>query len=280
MTENGSGTTEPTASEIDAARRWLAKAGTPVGVPTRLLAIRIGARRGAGYQGAGRKAGILALSLVCGVAYQFLQELPGVRGVEMTAVAVVYFLAIGVQAGAWFVPRRRERGLPRMERSSGPMLLGGWYLASALVTFGGGFVLCVAMYLLTPARTYAWSWFGLLVVSGVWSAVILARVLRAPAVAEDEGSLAVDKLLRIEDAYVVMPAQFAVLVLVDLLLGNRQPPEFTGWLIAYAALAVATQTIGGLRYLHRRTLPPGHYGTSVVTRQESAPEMNWAPPRA
>jgi hypothetical protein len=117
-----------------------------------------------------------------------------------------------------------------------------------------------------------------LALGAVCFAVVLTGILRAPALAEDEGSLAVDYALRIEDAYIAMPAIFAMPVLVDLVTTNRQPHEFTMWLVVYVALAVGTQLIGWVVHWRRyRTLPPGYYGAPVPPVGVPS-EVNRAPP--
>ena len=54
-----------------------------------------------------------------------------------------------------------------------------------LITFGGGAALAVTIFVTTPFRTYAWSWFGLLALGGVATAVVLTGIHRRPVIAED-----------------------------------------------------------------------------------------------
>jgi hypothetical protein len=255
---------EPTPEEGEAARVWLAKHGVQVLEPTRLLAIRIGVRRV--WKLRKRRwfaiyVGLFVLVMLVYVGLRYLSVLHGVLPYSWTLFVVV----LAFQLERWFTVRQRDRHLPSATRpgsSSAWQVLGVGYIAATVITFGGGAALGVAMYVTTPAQTYAGSWLFLLGVSAVACAVVLTDVLRAPARGEDEGSLAVDAVLRREeDAYLVQPAAFAAPVLPDVLLDDQTPAQFTGWLILYTALAVTTQVIGWLTHARPpRRLPPGYYG--------------------
>jgi hypothetical protein len=120
------------------------------------------------------------------------------------------------------------------------------------------------MFLATPYRTYAWSWLGLLALSGAVFAVFVTGILRRPVIAKDEPSAVVDAVLRIEDLAVAMPSLYAVPVLTDLITTHRQPPGFAPWLVGYAVLAVALQVVSGLVLGRRRPrLPDGDYGVPL-----------------
>ncbi|MEC3973894.1 hypothetical protein [Amycolatopsis sp. H20-H5] len=154
--------------------------------------------------------------------------------------------------------------ITRTDRSSPLKLLGGWYLASIAVTFPGGAALAVAIFVTDPnpgARTYAWSWFGLLALSAICTGTVLNSVLNAPTVAENDASLAVDELLRIRDADEAAPAMYTLPLLWDFLLDDGRPPVgFTAPLIGYIVLSLGLFAVAHLRH-ERRTLPPGNYGT-------------------
>jgi hypothetical protein len=267
----------PSSGEFGYAAVWLRKHGVRVGVPTRLLATRLGVRGGARPRTlVARLAACVFVALACDVGYQCLQYLPGVRGVEMTESKVVYFIVFGLQGALWLTLRRRDRqaaaalgaGALDHPRPSWPALAGGWYLASAVVTFAGGAALGVTMFVTTPYRTYAWSWLGLLGLGAVVFAVISAGVVRRPVIAEDEASLAVDAVLRKEDLNVVAPSTYAFPVLLDLTTSNRQPPGFGPWLLGYVLLAVGIQVIGALVYQRRRpALPDGRYGQPLPAQE-------------
>ncbi|WP_410636419.1 hypothetical protein [Amycolatopsis sp. cmx-4-83] len=264
---------EPSRGEFVQAAVWLGKHGVRVGIPTPLLAARLGVRAGGDLRTQLiRLAVFLALAVAAAVGYQCLQYLPGVRGVEMTESKILYFVVAGFQLAFWFAIRRQDRqaahrlGGRRLDRPrpSWRELPVGWFLASAAVTFAGGAALGITMFLATPYKTYAWSWLGVLALGGVVSGVIVTGIVRRPVLAEDEPSAAVDAVVRIEDLYLAMPSYYAWPVLFDLLTGNRQPPGSGPWLIGYAGLALALQIVGGLRYRrYRPALPPGDYGVPL-----------------
>ncbi|MBE1500903.1 putative membrane protein YedE/YeeE [Amycolatopsis lexingtonensis] len=264
---------EPSRAEFVRAAVWLGRHGVRVGVPTPLLATRLGGRTGGNALPLLiRLAVFLLLAAAAAVGYQCLQYLPGVRGVEMTESKVLYFLLAGNQLAFWSMIRAGDRraarrlGARRLDRPrpSWREVPGGWFLASTAVTFAGGAALAITMFLATPYRTYAWSWLGVLALGGVVFGVIATGIVRRPVLAEDEPSAAVDAVVRIEDLYLVMPAYYALPVLFDLLTTNRQPPGFGPWLIGYAGLALALQLVGSLRHRRRRpVLPPGDYGVPL-----------------
>ncbi|WP_370945930.1 hypothetical protein AB5J62_43715 [Amycolatopsis sp. cg5] len=250
---------EITGAEFEAARAWLVRRGDQ-SVPTRLLAVRLGFRR---IRKIGWVFGAAAVGALLGIAYACLQYLPNVRGVEMTESKSVYFVTGAVVVGGWLSIRAQERPLRRLpapvgtRRPSWSQELGGWYLASLLITFGGGAALAAAMYFTTPAQTYAWSWLGALGWAALCTAVVLVGIWRAPVIAEDAASASADTMLRIEDSFLVLPGGFAPLVLIDLVTTHRQPPEFTWWLVAYAALAIATTVVSGIKHRYRLFTPNG-----------------------
>lgn len=276
----------PSRGEFVQAAVWLGRHGVRVGIPTRLLATRLGVRGTAHPRPLLiRQTGIVLATLAAAVAYQCLQYLPGVRGVEMTESKVPYFLLIGSQLAFWSAFRRRDRQALDLlgdrvlarPRPSWRASLGSWYLASAAVTFAGGAALGVTMFFATPYRTYAWSWLGVLALGAVVCAVIVPGVLRRPVIAEDEPSAAVDAVLRIEDLYTALPSGYAVPVLIDLVTTRRQPPGFTPWLVGYAVLAITLQVIGALLGRRRRpALPDGDYGVPLPA--QAGP--GWSPEAA
>lgn len=237
---------EPSAVEIGAARKWLARHGAEVNLPTRLPCIRIAAHLTPSTWL--RTFPVYAVLGIAGSeAYLSLQELPGVHGREMTESIARYFLFAAIQVGLWRAPRVRERNLVALvpyrltglARPTG--LLDGWYVAAATTTFAGGALLALSMVVAVPsARTYAWSWLGLLMVGAICTGVVLRSTLREPVVAENDGSLAADELLRREAIQATMPAIYALPVVFDIAGEGRQP---------HAAIAQ-----------RRRKLPPGYYG--------------------
>ncbi|SDX35564.1 hypothetical protein SAMN05421504_1021137 [Amycolatopsis xylanica] len=251
--------TDLTEAETKFANAWLTKHGVLISPLPRMLAVRLGARdvKPSRLVLNRWRAGGFLIGLLLAVAYHCLQYLPNVRGVEMTESQGVYFIIGGTVVGFWLSIRGRERdlgGLPvsaSVERPSWSKHLGGWYLASLVITFAGGTALAVAMYVTTSARTYAWSWLGALAWGALCTAVILVGTWRAPVIADDPASASVDAMLRVEDSFLAMPGYFAVLVLIDLVTTHRQPPEFTWWLLGYAVLAFGTSAISALTYWRR-----------------------------
>jgi hypothetical protein len=280
----------PTRGEVAQAAVWLGWHGVRVRVPTRLLATRLGVRGGARPLAVLGRLAVFVLAGIAGaLGYQCLQYLPGVRGVEMTESKVAYFFLFAIQGAIWSALRQRDRkaaaalGARALDRPRPPWhaLRNGWYFASVVVTFAGGAALGATMFFTTGYRTYAWSWLGLLAMGAVVFAVIFTGVVRRPVIAEDEPSLAVDAVLRIEDLSLTLPAIYAFPVLTDLVTTHRQPPGFAPWLAGYAALAIALQAVGAIIHRRRRpTLPDGDYGVPSPDPLSARTAVNWSPPEA
>ncbi|WP_329059457.1 hypothetical protein [Amycolatopsis sp. NBC_01480] len=274
---------EPSSAELDAGRRWLRRHGVEVDRPTRLLSIRIAAHLAPGTWL--RTFPVYAVLAVVGtLAYLSLEWLPGVRREEMTESVPMFFIYAAIQVGLWRARRLRERNLVELvphpltgvARPTG--VVDGWYVATAAVTFAGGAALAVSMFA-AGARTYAWSWLGLLAVGAICTGVVLRSTLRQPVLAEDDGSLAADGLLRREAILASTPAIYSVPVIFDVINEGRQPHAFTGLIVGYVALCLALQAAVIIAQ-QRRKLPPGHYGTT-----ETAPvpvtttgDNVWKPP--
>ncbi|MBB5858182.1 hypothetical protein ACFQ05_21420 [Amycolatopsis umgeniensis] len=254
---------EPGFDEITATRQWLGKRGIEVGEPSRLLSARVGARLSRRSPGRFRwLAGAAALSILLAVAY-------GSVGVHGDGI-VLGLVCASMEVALWLSYRHRERALgplPVMDRRSGRpsafAILGGWYVASFVITFGGGAALAAAIHLTTPAKAYAQGLIAMLGWAALCCAVILIGTLRRPVYAEDTASAAVDTELRVLDSQAAVPGFYAVIILYDRIVGDRVPGEFTGWLIAYAVLAFGTTVIGVWRHHRRPALPPGDYGTPI-----------------
>ncbi len=264
----------PTEREIQSARAWLRKQGVWVSTPTRLLAFRIGAR----YRPERTDlAGLVFAGVFFGSTIGFLLVASLLEG-KHTGSGPLYVGCIAGTCAAWFAARRRERALSdRMAAppSRRPLAFAGpWYLGAAAVTFLGGAGLCAAM--LATSASYALSWLSLLAISGVVFGTIVTGVLRAPIIAEDEASRAVDDAWRRQDLYTAVPVLFALPVLVDVF-EHRLPGGFTVPVIAYAVAAAGLQAAGAVVH-RRRTLPPGDYGTPCIPPGIVRPEPRWAPP--
>ncbi|WP_158633169.1 hypothetical protein [Amycolatopsis sp. WAC 01376] len=213
------------------------------------------------------------------ITYSYMQNLPGVRGVEMPESRYAYFTVAAISLGQWASILHRERqlgGLPAPNRRppSAAGVLGGWYLASFLITFVGGAALAVAMYLTTSSRTFAWTWLAILGWGAICCTTILVWTVRRRGRGEDAASIAVDKELRLQDRWLLPPAVFPVVSLIDPLFSHRSPPGFTWWMVGYAALAAATAVLAYRRDARRPALPPGIYGTDETT---SVPNQTYNP---
>ncbi|WP_328608377.1 hypothetical protein OG943_04440 [Amycolatopsis sp. NBC_00345] len=273
---------EPSAAEIAAARKWLARHGVEVNLPTRLLCIRIAAHLTPGTWL--RTFPVYAvLGVVGSLGYQSLELLPGVRGREMTESIPLYFIFAAIQIGLWRARRVRERNLVELvphpltgvARPTG--LLDGWSVAAAVTTFVGGALLAVSMFV-AGARTYAWSWLGLLAVGAICTAVVLRSTLREPVLAENDGSLAAGELLRREAIQGTLPAMYSVPVVYDIVGEGSQPHAFTTLLLGYVALCIVLQAAAAIAH-RRRKLPPGYYGTTEIAPipVETTDENVWRP---
>jgi hypothetical protein len=261
---------EPTDAEVTAAKVWLAKRGVDVAEPTTLLALRLGARRGARPVGYWAWCVLtLVLVAVVGTVLQFLSlwlHVPagGMFFAAYAGVVVLVWLPVrwaDRRAATWLGDRRLAAAPPSWRES-----LDGWHLTSVLITFGGGAVLAVAMCVTTSKWIWAVGWLGLLALGAVVVAVVLTGVVRRPVLAEDETSLMIDAVVRAEDPFITMPALFALPVLFDPLTSGRQPHEFTPWLIGYVVLAFVTLLVSRYTRYRRRMLPAGTYGTAVAVR--------------
>jgi len=249
-----------------AAVKWLGKRGARVAEPTTLLTYRLSVR--AGRRSADAFVAVFVLNVVLGAGlfgYLFLRLLPGVEGADLPDGGYIFFVVAATcltirlhiragdrRAADWLGDRRLHRPPP-----SARSVLNGWYLASLLVTFGGGAVLAVVMA--AGGSLWAVFWLALLAFGAAVDAVILTGILRRPVLAEDEGSLAVDAVTRLQDVHLLMPSAFAVPVLAGLPFGDL-PGE--PWLIGYVVLAVATHVAGWFAQQRRVPALPadGHYG--------------------
>lgn len=243
---------EPTLGEVAAARAWLARRGVRVWLPTRLLSLRLGSREWAART---VSPWFVAGYFIVLITTEFLQEVPGRSGVLFVVLAVV--LAVRSRE-----IRRRESVAEHWAGTGAPpplraavRQLGGWYLAATAITFIGGAALCAATIVLAPGFD-AFAQTAALAVGAGATVAIAGRILRAPVIAEDAASRAVDALLRAQDTYRYAPSAVFALATVT---GGRLP----GWLqwiaVAFAVVALGTQLTGWL-VTRRRKLPPGFYG--------------------
>jgi len=261
---------EPTLLEVGSTRVWLGRRGVQVWLPTRLLALRIGARR---YAVPERPEYVVAAALLT-FMLPFLTsrlDLPG----QATAIVLIFTV---FQVVRWRRVQRREQLAERLTGTGGPLPFRaaakqvGWcYLSSVALTFVGGAALCAASFLTGPQFTWK-HWyppsaaigvhtFALAAGAGV-TALVLARALRAPVLAEDEASRLVDEVLRAEDPYRYAPSALYAALAVPVFVVDWATPGWLGWsALAYLVTVVVLQLIGWLLVRRRyRWLPPGFYG--------------------
>ncbi len=260
---------EPTVLEVGCARLWLGKRGVRVWLPTRLLALRIGAR-GFGLPTKPEAAVVAAVVMAFFSAFTSGMDLPG-RG---AALAVLFAV---VQLLRWWRMQRRERLAERLVPPGPPLPLrvaarqvGWWYLSAVAVTFVGGAVLCAATFLAAPRFGEQWyppsvdialSTIALAVGAGA-TALVLGKALRSPVIAEDETSRLIDEALRAEDVHrYALCAYYAVFAVPVLWLAWEPPALLEGAAWTYLVLVVALELAGLLLLRQRyRRLPPGFYG--------------------
>lgn len=242
----------PTLAERQGARAWLARRGVAVAEPTPLLAVRAGAR-----EVATRSFSVFIVLSPMAYLAALLPPVPvPARFLVFTVVVTAY------PTLRWRRVRRADRAAARLvPPGARPSfrevagLVGRWYLAAVVTTFGGSAILCAA-FAAHPA-----GWAAALVVGAASTAPVFARALRAPVIAEDEASRAVDAALRAYDVRVfATPSLFMLLVWIDVLAG--WPPSPARWVpaAAYFALAMAVGAVAA-RESRAGNLPPGHYGT-------------------
>jgi hypothetical protein len=252
--------------------RWLAKRGRPVAAPTPYLDALLATRNA--FSGGVRWLFPLAMgaAVVAALGYYSL------FGHGMTYSYSVYFFCFAIQLTVWLGIRSRQRQLakatrpwPGAVREPWTRSLGGWFIASTVLAYGGGVALALSIGFTTPARTYALSWLVLLGLSALAAATVLAGFLRAPVLAEDPASLAVYRAVLAENIHGAAPALVAVPPILDLVIESHLPVGYRPWLAGYAALVVVTEVVAYVR--HRRPLPPGHYGDP----RPAPTDVDWSP---
>lgn len=247
---------EPTLGEVAAARGWLAQRGVRVWLPTRLLSLRLGSREWA----AGTVSPWYAVGYAALVGTNvFTEEIPGRIGLLFVVFAVLeVFRSREVRPRDAVAERWAGTGNPPPLREAARQV-GWWYLAATAVTFVGGAALCAATIVVAPSFDVYAQTFALAVGAGV-TAAIVGRILRAPVIAEDPASLAVDGLLRSRDAHRYAPSVVFALAAMPVTVVDLLEPGPLGWsALAYLAVAIGT-FVAGWSVTRRRKLPPGFYG--------------------
>ncbi|MEV7099040.1 hypothetical protein AB0M80_40045 [Amycolatopsis sp. NPDC051045] len=248
------GPSRPTAADVQGARTWLARRGVEVDEPTPLVALRVGAR----VRAVRSHPGYSMLSTAGWIAAVFPPVPVLVRFLVFSVVCVAFPLL------RWRWVREHDRAAARLVPAGArPSLrvaagqVGWWYLSAVAVTFVGGVALCAAF----AAGPAAAGWAAALAIGAASVGLVLGRILRAPVIAEDEASRAVDAALRADDAGLfALPFSFAFLAWINLATTWPWAPSRFVPPVAYLVLVSAVH-IGVAIALRRRRLPPGRYGT-------------------
>ncbi|MET8996226.1 hypothetical protein [Amycolatopsis sp. NPDC004169] len=261
---------EPTVLEVGWTRLWLGKRGVLVWLPTRLLALRVGGRA---IGARGTPAYAIVFAALWSFSAPFFKEvdLPG-------KAASMALLFAAFQVVRWRRTQSREQLAERLTGAGPPLPLrvaakqvGWWFLSSTAFTFVGGAALCAASFLTQPQFTGK-HWYPPSVEIGVHTfalaagagatVLVLGRVLRAPVLAEDEASRAVDQVLRAEDVYRFAPCAVYAVLALPVFVVDWAFPGWLGWsALVYLVTAVVLQLLGWAAVRHRyRRLPPGFYG--------------------
>jgi len=246
-------------ADLERAGAWLAGHGLADVRPTPLLAARLAVRRRARLA-----ASVLLAVFILAAALAYVSDLPpgpAVDGFEAhqrwwllaLAAAVVGWVLVQSLMDRWVrrVDRRAGATLPR--RATHPVRLGwrtvlGWPRAAfAAATFAGATALAIGA--LTPHNSTARYAAVILLIGlcgvAVGTAVQLRHVLTHPVVADDEGSLTADFLMRVEDAReVAVPTVVWSLPVVSVF-DTGLDPWNTGWLvfIILSVIALALITV-------------------------------------
>ncbi|MEV4057530.1 hypothetical protein AB0J55_40540 [Amycolatopsis sp. NPDC049688] len=253
-----SGPDQPTVAEVNLTRAWLARRGIEVEWPARLLAVRVGSREQA--QRANTAYGIFV-----GLVWAVVVLPPVPVPPKFVLVSLVFTVHPLLQ---WRRVRARERLAARLAPPGARLpwrvaaaQVGWWYLTSALVTYGGGVVLCAARFATSPPAAAGWA--VALAIGAAGTVLVLGPVLRDPVIAEDAASLGVDAALRAYDAVVFAPAAaLTLLAWIDL---DATWPAMPPWFpvrVAYVLLAIGPLLAERLSRRYR-SLPPGAYGTAA-----------------
>jgi heme/copper-type cytochrome/quinol oxidase subunit 4 len=252
-------------ADLEQAGVWLAGHGLADVAPTSLLATRLAVRRRARLA-----ASVLLAAFIIAVALTYVGGMADGSGQRRWLLLVLTALVVGLvvaQASLdWWVRRvDRRAGATLPRRAAYPVRLGwrtvlGWPRAAfAAVTFAGAAALAIgALTLHDPTARYA----AVILLIGlcgvaVGTAVQLRHVLTHPVVADDEGTLKADFLMRVEDAReVALPTVVWSLPVVSVF-DTGLDPWNTGWLafiiLSVIALALITARDG------RRALAAQHH---------------------
>ncbi|MBM2618541.1 hypothetical protein JIG36_23580 [Actinoplanes sp. LDG1-06] len=245
------------ATELETARLWLAARALADVTPTPMLAARLTVRRRARVA----VAVVLAVFL-CATALVYVSALPirpsddGFGTQERWALVVLTALVTGLVLGLSLLDRwvRRvdQRAGAELPRRAAHSVRPGWRTVlgvprAALLasTYAGAAVLAIASLATREGSARYAAVILLIGLSGVavGTAVQLRHVLTHPVVADDEGSLKADFLMRVEDAReVALPTVVWSLPVVSVF-DTGLDPWNTGWLVFIVLSVIAVVLI-------------------------------------
>jgi hypothetical protein len=257
-------------NEVEISRLWLAGRGLADVAPTPMLAARLAVRRRARLA-----AAVLPAAFLCATGLVYVSALPirpaddGFGTQRRWALVVLTALVAGLVLGLALLDRWVRRvdqqagaELPRRAtysvRPGWRTVLGVPRAALLAITYAGAAVLAIAALTMRDSAARFAAVILLIGLCGVavGTAVQLRHVLTHPVVADDEGSLKADFLMRIEDAReVAVPTVVWSLPVVSVFSTGLDPWN-TGWLVfmilSVIALALITAWDG------RRALAAQH----------------------
>jgi hypothetical protein len=232
-------------TELETARLWLAGRGLADVTPTPMLVTRLTARRRARLA-----AAVLPAVFLCATALVYVSALPirpadeGLgterRWALVVLTALVAGLVLGLSLLDRWVQRVDERAGAELPRRATHSVRPGWRTVLSLpraallaATYAGAAVLAIAAL---ATRHGAARYAAVILLIGLCgvaagTAVQLRHVLTHPVVADDEGTLKADLLMRVEDAReVALPTVVWSLPVVSVFDAGLDPWN-TGWLV-------------------------------------------------
>lgn len=245
-------------TEIEVARLWLAARGLTEVTPTPMLASRLTVRRRARLG-----AAILPAAFLIGTALVYVSALPfsatgsGLdtrqRWALVVLTALVAALVLGLSLLDRWVRRVDQQTAAELPRRAAHTVRPGWRTVLGLpraallvITYAGAAVLTTAALITRDGAARYAPIILLIGLCGVaaGTAVQLRHVLSHPVVADDEGTLRADFLMRVEDAHAVAVPTVVWSLPVVSVFDTGLDPWNAGWLVfivlSVIALAVAT----------------------------------------
>jgi hypothetical protein len=244
-------------TELEIARLWLAGRGLADVTPTPMLAARLTVRRRARVA-----AAVLPAAFLIATALVYVSALP-IRPTDdgfgtqrrwalVVLTALVAGLVLGLSLLDRWVRRVDQQAAAELPRRATHSVRPGWRTvlgvpraALLAVTYAGTAVLAIAALTTrdTAARYAAFILLIALCGVAVGTAVQLRHVLTHPVVADDEGSLQADLLMRVEDAReVAVPTVVWSLPVVSVFESGLDPWN-TGWLVFIVLSVIALALI-------------------------------------